>query len=1807
VIRRFSAVVSIGLLVLLAACGGGGGKGGGSSSSSSSSGGTAPPPDTTPAAFEIPKVANAVRGAWANSAAITITDINAASAVTITGGEYAINGGSFTSAAGTVTSGQSIVVRVQAGSGWSAASRATLTVGGVSATFEIVSELPNYLPDAVAYDGTDVVYLLSGTNRLVFRWSVGESRYLGAWPVGLPSLNPTTMTYSPSNQRLYLGYASGAIQYVLTTGTNQAEVAYATLTSAIENLQAAGNFLLVHEATSYYGTSRILGATGVEVSQLGYYSRSGDWAWDSNSSRLYHFRDGISPNDLEYAVINQTSGLVTSGGETPYHGSYAIMAPIRVSQTGSHVLLGSGDIYSRSTDPQLDLRWAGSLGSVVADARWFANGSLVALTTSGTQTTLRRFDETKLLVLEQLVYSGEPLRVVGTDSRMAVFVANAGNVQVHTYVPSNDSDGDGVNNTTDAFPLDRAASVDTDRDGYPDAWNTGRTQADSTTGLVLDAFPSDAACWLAAHGSGGACNYAATMPNILPAAVDVVQGGDVVYILSTANRRVYRWSTASGAYVNPYVVGIDQGFNTVAPTKIAYHEAQQRLYLGYETGAIRYISTAAGASAAEVPFANTALPVAGLGSAGNYLLAMDGSGAWATHYVYNASGAITDQEEWNHISAHTAWDANTSRFYFFSMWSPADLNYEQIDQSNGQIVATGETPYHGAYGITGPIRPSQNGQYVLLGSGDVYVAPALTWSGSVSPVADARWFANGSLATVTTAGNQTTLRRLASNNLTVLEQRTFAGTALRLVGGDARMTLVVTNNGTVQFHTYEPNDDSDGDGMTNTADAFPLDVAASVDTDRDGYPDAWNAGRSQSDSTTGLLLDAFPNQAACWLASHGAGGVCDFGATVPNYLPDAVAQQGDVIYLLSSANRRVYRRSMSTGTYLDPYVVGIAQGFTTVAPTKMAFSTLNNRLYLGYPNGAVRYVDTSSVSPAEVPFATAADAVNGLVSVGNFLFVGEGSYYGASRVLDSTGAIVGQNVAYPNSRDYAWDPVHSRLYYFRDGTSPNDLHFTVINQTTGAAGASGETPYHGSYDISPPIRVSFDGRTILLGGGDLYERSIDPQLDLRWVGSLGYRVVDARWMNDGSLVTILTSGTQTTIRRLAANTRAVLEQVSFAGEALRVVGTDSAMTVLYANGGTVSFRAYVPNDDSDGDGVVNSLDAFPTDVAASVDTDRDGFPDAWNAGRTQADSTTGLVLDSYANDSGCWLPSHGVGGVCNPSSTVPAYTPELVTSHGDVIYLLSGRRVYRWSMATGQYLNPYVVGVHDGFTTQLPTHMTYSGAHQRLYLGYDSGAIRYLDAAAPAPLETPYATIAMSVGGLAAVGNFVLAQDYSGAWATHYVIAANGTIVDQAEWNHVSAESAWDPVNSRFYYYSMWSPRDLNWEQIDQTTGEIVAAGETPYHGAYALGGPIRVSPDGRDVIVGGGDVYRAPALTHAGTLGNGVVDAVWRDDLLVDLDANDAVRIRDAATRAVLSTRQYLGQPIRLASGTTDAYLVHIANAGNTVSFLRLPFNDGDGDTMPAWWETLYAGAPWNLGLSDGNAADATADPDGDGASNAAEYANRSNPALADTDGDGLADGPEIATWNTDPTVVDTDGDGLSDHAEVITHGTNPLNADSDGDTHPDLIELLQGGNPTNAGILATPLTNYTEDFEGSLGAAWSTPPDTTAPWTPTTVYPGGGLRSYRSGVIAASQSSGIRFRGLFGAGVLRFRTRVDTEYCCDALVLYVDGVERTRYHGSADWGDFAVQVPVGLHEIEWRFEKDTSGSSGSDAVYLDNVTFRP
>jgi hypothetical protein len=98
------------------------------------------PADTTPDSFSFTAQTNAARNAVVTSNTITVAGIEAAASISISGGEYAINGGSYTASSGTVSSGQTVTVRLTASGSYATTTTATLTVGGVAAAFSVTTE-----------------------------------------------------------------------------------------------------------------------------------------------------------------------------------------------------------------------------------------------------------------------------------------------------------------------------------------------------------------------------------------------------------------------------------------------------------------------------------------------------------------------------------------------------------------------------------------------------------------------------------------------------------------------------------------------------------------------------------------------------------------------------------------------------------------------------------------------------------------------------------------------------------------------------------------------------------------------------------------------------------------------------------------------------------------------------------------------------------------------------------------------------------------------------------------------------------------------------------------------------------------------------------------------------------------------------------------------------------------------------------------------------------------------------------------------------------------------------------------------------------------------------------------------------------------------------------------------------------------------------------------------------------------------------------------------------------------------------------
>jgi hypothetical protein len=97
--------------------------------------------DATPTQFTFTDATNVAPSAVSTSAAITVLGVDALTNVpiSITGGTYAINGGSYVSTAGNVKLNDTVTVRVTASASISTTVSAVLTIGGISDSYDVTT------------------------------------------------------------------------------------------------------------------------------------------------------------------------------------------------------------------------------------------------------------------------------------------------------------------------------------------------------------------------------------------------------------------------------------------------------------------------------------------------------------------------------------------------------------------------------------------------------------------------------------------------------------------------------------------------------------------------------------------------------------------------------------------------------------------------------------------------------------------------------------------------------------------------------------------------------------------------------------------------------------------------------------------------------------------------------------------------------------------------------------------------------------------------------------------------------------------------------------------------------------------------------------------------------------------------------------------------------------------------------------------------------------------------------------------------------------------------------------------------------------------------------------------------------------------------------------------------------------------------------------------------------------------------------------------------------------------------------------
>jgi hypothetical protein len=94
-------------------------------------------------------------------------------------------------------------------------------------------------------------------------------------------------------------------------------------------------------------------------------------------------------------------------------------------------------------------------------------------------------------------------------------------------------------------------------------------------------------------------------------------------------------------------------------------------------------------------------------------------------------------------------------------------------------------------------------------------------------------------------------------------------------------------------------------------------------------------------------------------------------------------------------------------------------------------------------------------------------------------------------------------------------------------------------------------------------------------------------------------------------------------------------------------------------------------------------------------------------------------------------------------------------------------------------------------------------------------------------------------------------------------------------------------------------------------------------------------------------------------------------------------------------------------------------------------------------------------------------------------------------------------------------------------------------------------------------------------------------------------------SGDIGDSQVSSTEAT-VQGPGTLSFVWSVSSESGWDFLEFWVNGVKQSgSISGSVGWAQRSFTLPSGTQTLRWTYRKDSSVSSGSDAGFVDRVTF--
>lgn len=506
-----------------------------------------------------------------------------------------------------------------------------------------------------------------------------------------------------------------------------------------------------------------------------------------------------------------------------------------------------------------------------------------------------------------------------------------------------------------------------------------------------------------------------------------------------------------------------------------------------------------------------------------------------------------------------------------------------------------------------------------------------------------------------------------------------------------------------------------------------------------------------------------------------------------------------------------------------------------------------------------------------------------------------------------------------------------------------------------------------------------------------------------------------------------------------------------------------------------SITAQNQNGDPDGDGYDNAFEynngLDPTNYLSSPDSDADGLVDGWEvfyfkqAGESAVnDRGTILARTSGTDDSDSdgFINSVEAAYASNPASatSVPGDLNSdgvndgpVLKAGGDLLGTASFDSALNWHDSAAPVAGKtYIVGV-NGLRTPATGSPTFAG--DKLVLTSAGANVGTLILKTDSPVTIPALQLdggtinqAASVNVTVTINGAMQVSKNSTLWANNGGLLINSTISGGGR-------------------LSLTGGAGVTFAALNTWNGTLDIGGTTNRF-TLASTGALRFTPGAVGVtntIAGTGGFTLNGAFTIDTAAASATLGDAWT------LVANTGPKVYGASFRVTGYTPDSTTAGTRKWTSSTGPTYYRFDEATGVLSVVSNPDTDADG--LADSWEIQYFGS--NLSVQNGSG-----DPDGDGATNAQEFAAGSNPTLntswPDSDADGVNDAWEISTFGnlTTATITDKDGDGLLDAYEVAYFGNITAqngSGDPDADGFTNAAEFAVGSNPQLAA--STPIAN--------------------------------------------------------------------------------------------------------------------------------------